>query len=391
MDEVVIAGAVRTPIGRFLSAYKNYRAPDLGAIVIKEVLKRTGLRPEDVEEVLMGNVITAGLYQNPARQAALYAGLPPTVAATTVNKVCGSGMKSVTLAASEIKAGDFSVIVAGGQECMTGAPFLVDRIRFGHKMGDLTVKDAMIVDGLWDIYNDFHMGMTGEIVAEEFSLTREEIDRYAYRSHMRAHRATEEGHFKKEIVPVLIDKREETYLEKDEGIRPDTSLEKLARLKPVFKKDGVITAGNASQLSDGAAAMLVTTKKKAEELGVEPQVRIVDYVTSGVEPERVMCAPIPGVEMILKRLGMEIDDFDLVEHNEAFSSASIAIQRYFDIPEEKFNISGGAVALGHPIGCSGARILTTLIYNLHRLKKDMGLATICLGGGNAVTMAVERI
>ncbi|RLF71274.1 MAG: acetyl-CoA C-acyltransferase, partial [Thermoplasmata archaeon] len=286
---------------------------------------------------------------------------------------------------------DFSVIVAGGQECMTGAPFLVDRIRFGHKMGDLTVKDAMIVDGLWDIYNDFHMGMTGEIVAEEFSLTREEIDRYAYRSHMRAHRATEEGHFKKEIVPVLIDKREETYLEKDEGIRPDTSLEKLARLKPVFKKDGVITAGNASQLSDGAAAMLVTTKKKAEELGVEPQVRIVDYVTSGVEPERVMCAPIPGVEMILKRLGMEIDDFDLVEHNEAFSSASIAIQRYFDIPEEKFNISGGAVALGHPIGCSGARILTTLIYNLHRLKKDMGLATICLGGGNAVTMAVERI
>ncbi len=392
MEEVVIVAGVRTPQGKFSGALKDFSAPQLGGIVIKEVVKRAGIKPEDVDEVIMGNVVSAGLGQNVARQAAIQAGIPYEVGALHVDKVCGSSLKAVVLAAQAIKAGDASCIVAGGMESMTNAPYILDKARFGYRMFDGKIIDAMVHDGLWDVYNDFHMGMTGEIIAEKYNITRDDCDEFSAWSHQKAAKATENGWFKDEIIPIEIPQKkgEPIMFDRDEGIRPDTTREKLGKLKPFFKKDGIITAGNASQITDGAAAVVVMSKEKASNLGLEPLGRIIDYNTSGVKPEYVMEAPIPGVRKLLDKTGYTIDNIDLVEHNEAFSSASVAVMRELGIPKEKFNVHGGAVALGHPIGASGARILVTLLYAMKRYKKHRGLATICLGGGNAVNMIVER-
>lgn len=359
----------------------------LGATVIKEAVKRAGIQMQDVEEVIMGNVISAGLGQNPARQAAIYAGVPPEIGSFTVNKVCGSGLKAVMLAAQAIKAGDYEIIVAGGMENMSAAPHLQRNLRWGVKIGDTSITDALVFDGLWDVYNNYHMGITGERIAEKYGITRDDADEFALRSHQKALQAIKGGKFKDEIIPVEVQGVE---IEIDEGVRKDTSLEKLTKLPPVFKEDGILTAGNSSQLSDGASALVVTSARKAEELGVKPLVRVTDYATGGTKPEDVMEAPIPTVKKLLKKTSFTIDDMDLVEHNEAYASASIAIARELGIDAEKLNVNGGAIALGHPIGCSGARILVTLLYALKERGLKRGLATLCLGGGNAVAIIVER-
>jgi acetyl-CoA C-acetyltransferase len=388
----VILSAVRTPIGKYGRALRDVPAPRLGALVVKESLRRAGVQPADVEEVILGNVIQAGVGQNPARQAALFGGLPDKVGAVTINKVCASGLKAVCLAADSIRTGDQDIIVAGGMENMSRAPYLLMRARWGYRHGHDQVIDAMVHDGLWDVYNDFHMGITGEIVAEKYGITREEQDEFAYNSHMKALEAIKSGAFKEEIVPVPIHGPEgETLFEVDEGVRPDTSLEKLSRLPPVFKEGGMVTAGNASQLSDGASALVVASQSKAEEMGLRPMARILGYATGGVSPKYVMEAPIPTVNALLKKLDMTIQDFDLFEHNEAYAAASIAVARQLGIPMDRLNVRGGAVALGHPLGCSGARILTTLLYAMRERGAKRGLATLCLGGGNAVAMAVEAL
>ncbi|MEW6069494.1 MAG: acetyl-CoA C-acetyltransferase [Candidatus Thermoplasmatota archaeon] len=391
--DVVITSAVRTALGRFEGSLRDFPVPQLGALVIKEALKRSNLAPEQVNEVIMGLVVSAGLGQNPARQAALGAGIPKNVGAITVNKVCGSGLKAVMLAAQSIKAKDAEIVVAGGMENMTRGPYLLDKARFGYRLGDGKFIDAMVYDGLWDVYNNFHMGVTGERIAERYKLTREEIDRFALRSHRLAAKATKEGKFKDEILPIEIPQKKAPPIvfDKDEGIREDTSMEALSKLRPAFKPDGLITAGNASQISDGASALVVMSSEKANELGLKPLVKIIGYHTSGVEPENVMEAPLPTVRELLAKTNFTIEDMDLIEHNEAFASASVVIQKEFNIPDDKFNVHGGAVALGHPIGASGARVLTTLIYALKDRNKKRGLATLCLGGGNAVAMIVERL
>lgn len=390
--EIVITGAVRTAIGKFEGGFKNTPAVKLGAHVIEEALKRAKVQPELVDEVIMGNVVSAGLGQNPARQASIYAGLPVEAGALTINKVCGSGLKAAMIAASEINSGDMDIVVAGGMENMTLGPYILDKARAGYRLGDNTIIDAMVHDGLWDIYNNFHMGLTGEIIAEKYGITREEADTFSYNSHMKAHKATVDGEFKDEILPVEIPQRkgDPIIVDKDEGVREDTTVEKLSRLKPAFKKDGLITAGNASQLSDGAAAVIVMSKEKADGLGITPQVKIVDFATSGVKPEDVMYAPVPTLKKLFNKTGFKPEDIDLYEHNEAFSTASVAIQREFNIPDDKFNVHGGAVALGHPIGASGARVFVTLLYAMQQRKAHRGLATLCLGGGNAVAMIVEQ-
>ncbi|HII39910.1 MAG TPA: thiolase family protein [Thermoplasmata archaeon] len=388
MTEVVIAGACRTPIGKYGRAFRNVEAVKLGSLVVAEAVKRSGLVGADVEEVILGNVIQAGLGQNPARQAALHAGLPDRVAAVTVNKVCASGMKSVSIAADAIRAGSEEVVVAGGMESMSRAPYLVKEARWGIGYNHVQFLDAMVYDGLWEVYNQFHMGVTGEIVSERFQVTREDQDAFALESHRRAAHATLEGKFKEEILPVDLPGQPRVDL--DEGIRQDTSMEKLAKLAPVFREHGLVTAGNASQLSDGASAMAVLSREAADRHGVKPLARIVDYVTSGVKPELVMEAPIPAVRKILKRTGFTIDDFDLIEHNEAYAAASVAVMKELGIDHAKFNVNGGAVALGHPLGCSGARILTTLAYAMKDRNAKRGLATLCLGGGNAMAMILER-
>jgi acetyl-CoA C-acetyltransferase len=391
LTEVVILGAVRTAIGKFNGTLKDFSAQKLGAIVIKEAVVRAGIEGTDLDEVLMGNVISAGLGQNPARQAQIYAELPETIGAATVNKVCGSGLKTVMIAASSIKAGDASCIVAGGMENMNMAPYLLYKGRYGYRLGEGKLTDAMVYDGLWDVYNDFHMGNTGEIIAEKYNVSRQDADELAFQSHQKAAAAIKEGWFKEEIVSVPVPQRkgDPINFEVDEGVREDTSIERLARLKPVFRKDGLVTAGNASQISDGAAAVVVASRDKAEELGVKPLARIIDYNTGGVKPELVMEAPIPTTRALLEKTGFTIDDLDLFEHNEAFASASVAVHRELKVPLEKFNVHGGAVALGHPIGCSGARVLVTLMYALKQRGLKRGLATLCLGGGNAVAMIVE--
>jgi acetyl-CoA C-acetyltransferase len=391
LKEVVIVGAARTAIGRFDGTLSNFPAVKLGTISIREAMKRAGIKGESVDEVIMGNVISAGLGQNPARQASIHAGLPTGIGAVTVNKVCGSGLKSVMMAASAIKAQDADLIVAGGMENMNLGPYLLDKARYGYRLGEGKLIDAMVFDGLWDIYNDFHMGMTGEIIAEKFNVTREDADKLALRSHELAAKAISEGKFKEEIVPVEVPQRKKDPIEfdTDEGVREDTSLEKLARLKPAFKKDGLVTAGNASQISDGGAAVVVTSREKAEELGCKPMAKIIDYNTGGLAPELVMEAPIPTVRALMEKTGFGVDDIDLFEHNEAFASASVAVKKELAIPDEKFNVHGGAVALGHPIGCSGTRVLITLLYALKQRGLKRGLATLCLGGGNAVAMIVE--
>lgn len=387
-EEVVLVGAVRTAVGRFGRAFRDISAPRLGAIVIEEVLRRAGVGKERVEEVIIGNVISAGLGQNPARQAAIHAGLPVEIGSYTVNKVCGSGLKAVMLAAQAIRAGDAGIIVAGGMENMSASPHLIRSVRWGMKFGDASVADAMIHDGLWDVYNDYHMAITGERIAEKYGITREEADRFALMSHQKALAATRNGKFREEILAVEV---EGATVERDECVREDTSLEKLADLKPVFKKDGILTAGNSSKLSDGAAALVVASGEKAKELGLKPLARIVEYAVGGTKPEDVMEAPIPTVRKLLQKTGLTIDDMDLVEHNEAYSTASIAVMKELKIDPAKFNVNGGAVAIGHPIGCSGARILVTLLYALKERGLKRGLATLCLGGGNAVAMIVERL
>ncbi|MDX1611727.1 MAG: thiolase family protein [Candidatus Thermoplasmatota archaeon] len=392
--EVVLAGAVRTPIGRLLGSLTGYSATDLGALVVEETLNRTNLAPDVVDEVIMGNVIQAGVGQNPARQCALNAGLPETVAAFTVNKVCGSGLKSVMLADQAIRLGQAEAIIAGGTESMTNAPGLV-HVRGQTKYPiNHQIQDAMDVDGLRDAFDGIPMGETGEIVADEHGITREDADAFAVRSHKLAAEATENGWFKDEILPVEAQpagrrRGGPETLSQDEGIRPGSSIESLGRLRTVFRKDGIVTAGNASQISDGASAMVVTSREHAEEHGLPILATVQGYATAGVSPERVMSAPIPGTEKLLDQLDLTVDDIDLFEHNEAFASASCAVRAHFNLPEEKFNISGGAVALGHPLGCSGARVLTTLLYNLQRTGGQRGLATLCLGGGNSVQMVVE--
>ena len=392
MVDVVIASAVRTAIGKFGGTLQGIRAPELGAKVIREAISRAGLQDDVIDEVIMGNVVSAGLGQNPARQAMLAAELPNSIPAFTVNKVCGSGMKAVVLAAQAIKAGDASVIVAGGMENMNLCPFLLPKARYGYRLGDGKVVDAMVNDGLWDHYNDFHMGNTGEIIAEKYGLSREEVDAFALRSNKLASEATRNGDFKNEILPIEIKQRkgDPINFDKDEGPREDTSLEKLAKLRPVFREGGLVTAGNASQISDGASALIIMSRDYAETNSFEPLARITEYESGGCAPELVMDAPVVTTRKLFERTGLTMNDMDLVEHNEAFASASVAVSKALEIPDEKFNIHGGAVALGHPIGCSGARILTTLIYAMKDRGSNRGLATVCLGGGNAVTMVIER-
>jgi acetyl-CoA C-acetyltransferase len=389
MTDIVIVSGARTPIGRFQGGFTTLSACQLGSVVLKEVLKRASL--ETVDEVIMGNVVSAGLGQNPARQAAIGAGIPVDVPSFTVNKVCGSGLKSVMLAAQAIKLGEAEIIAAGGLESMTNAPYFLYKARDGYRLGDGILVDGLIRDGLWDVYNDFHMGVTGEIIAEKYNISREDADIFSLGSHQKAIRAHETGEFKEEIIPVTVETKKKTFtVDRDEGPRKDTTLEVLSKLRPVFKKDGMVTAGNASQISDGAAAVVVMSEEKAKDLGLEPLARIIDYCANGVKPELVMEAPIPGVRKLFQRTGMTMDDIDLFEHNEAFATASCAVKKELGVPEDIFNIHGGAVALGHPIGCSGARVLVTLMYGMKTRDAHRGVATLCLGGGNAVTMMIER-
>jgi acetyl-CoA C-acetyltransferase len=392
MKDVVIVSGVRTAQGKFAGALKNFSAPKLGSIAINSAVEKAGIEKKEVNEVIMGCVVPAGLGQNVARQAAIQAGIPYEAGAFHVDKVCGSSLKAVVLAFQAIQCNDAEVVVAGGMESMSNVPYALPKARYGLRMFDAKIVDLMVYDGLWDIYNDFHMGHTGEIIAERNDITREDCDEFAAESHQKAEHATEKGYFSDEIIPIEIPqkKADPVLFNKDEGIRPGTTKEKLANLKPFFKKDGVVTAGNASQITDGSSAVVVMSREKAKTLGVKPLVTIKGYNTNGVKPELVMEAPIPGVKSLLKKHKLTIDDFDLVEHNEAFSSASVAVMKNLDIPRKKFNVHGGAVAIGHPIGSSGSRILVTLMHAMNRMKKDRGLATICLGGGNAVSMIVER-
>ncbi len=392
MKEVYILSAVRTAIGNFLGSLSTIPAPKLGAIVIKEALKRAGVKPEEVDEVIMGQVVQAGVGQAPARQAMIYAGLPENVNAFTVNKVCGSGLKSVMIGATAIKASEADVIVAGGMENMSLCPYALFKARTGYRLFNGELVDLMVHDGLWDPYKNFHMGMTGELIAEKYNVSREDMDKFALESNNRALAAIKNGWFKDEIVQVEIPQRkgDPIIFDTDEGPK-QTSLEKLAKLPPVFKKDGKVTAGNASKISDGAAAVVIASKEKVEAAGLKPIAKIIAYTSAHVAPEWVMEAPIPCVKKLLDMTGFTIDDMDLIEHNEAFAAASVAVMRGLNIPHEKFNVNGGAVALGHPIGASGARVLTTLIYALKNRGLKRGLCTLCLGGGGAVAMIVELV
>ena len=393
MSEVVIAGAVRTAIGRFQGGLSSFKAPELGAMAVAEAVKRAGVDPSAVTEVIMGNVIGAGLGQNPARQAALGAKLDFAVSAMTVNKVCGSGLKAVVLGTQALKLGDEEIVVAGGMESMSNAPYILRKARTGYRLGDGKIVDTMVYDGLWDAYNNFHMGNTGEITSERYDVPREEMDEYAYNSHRKAAEAAAKGMFKEEMMTVEVPQRkgDPVVIDSDEGVRADASPESMAKLRPVFKKDGVITAGNASQLSDAAAAMVLMTDTKAAELGVEPIAKVTGYATGGLEPELVMMAPTVAVPKLLAKTGMKLEDFDLIELNEAFAVQPCAVMKNLGMDPAKVNIHGGAVALGHPIGCSGTRILVTLLYALKQTGGKKGLATLCLGGGNAVALSVEML
>lgn len=392
LNEAVIISAVRTPIGKFGGHFKETSAVELGITAVKAAMDKAGISPSDVREVIMGNVLSAGLGQAPARQCAIGAGIPYNVGAVTVNKVCGSGLKAVMLAANSVRLGEHDVIVAGGIENMSMAPYLSTHTRWGNKYGDVPFVDSMIHDGLWDAYNNIHMMITGEIVAERFNITREQADKFAYRSHKRAAEATSEGLFKEEIIPVTAKTgKEKAIVSKDQGPRADTTLSKLSQLESKFKKGGICTAGNSSQLSDGASALIVMAEKKAEHLGLKPMARIVDYNTGGTRPEWVMEAPIETTKELLKRNSMHSEDIDLFEHNEAYATASVAVMNTLGIKEENFNVNGGAVALGHPLGASGARVATTLLHALKKRGGKKGVATLCLGGGNAVSMLVEMM
>ncbi|HYE66849.1 MAG TPA: acetyl-CoA C-acetyltransferase [Pyrinomonadaceae bacterium] len=391
--EAVIISAVRTPTGKFQGALKSFSATDLGALVVRESVKRAGVRPEDVDEVIMGCVIQAGLGQNPARQAALKGGIPFGVSAVTINKVCGSGLKALMMAAQGVQLGDSEIVVAGGMESMTNAPYLIPQARDGYRLGNGVLVDAMIHDGLWCAFENYHMGNTGEVVAERYGVTREEQDEYALNSHRKAAAAIKAGKFKDEILPVEIPQKkgDPVILDVDETVREDTSLEALAKLKPAFKKEGgTVTAGNAPGVNDGASALVVTTLERARALGVEPMARIVAQATSGIEPELVMMAPVEAIRRVLKKARWSLSEVDLIELNEAFAVQAIAIMKELDLDPKRVNVNGGAVALGHAIGQSGSRLLTTMLYEMKRRNVRRGLAALCLGGGNAVAMAVER-
>jgi acetyl-CoA C-acetyltransferase len=393
-DDVVIISGCRTPVGKFQGSLSDLSAPQLGAIAVREAVKRAELDGTQVDECIMGNVVSAGLGQNPARQAAIFGGLAPAVGAMTINKVCGSGLKAVALAAQAVQTGNASVVVAGGMESMTNAPYLLPQARKGYRLGNAQVVDSMVHDGLWDIYNDYHMGITGENVAEKYGITRQEQDEFALNSHRKALAAIRECRFKSQIVPVEIPAKKKgeapVLFEKDEGPREDTTMEVLRSLKPAFRKDGTVTAGNAPGVNDGAAAVVVTSAKRAKELGREPMVRIVAQATSGVEPKWVMMAPVGAVRQIWEKTGWKNQDVDLYELNEAFSVQALGVMRELGLDPNRVNVNGGAVALGHPIGASGARVLVTLIYEMIRRNARRGIAALCLGGGNAVAMAVER-
>jgi len=393
-DDVVIISGCRTPVGKFQGSLSDFSAPQLGAIVVREAVKRAALDPAQVDECIMGNVVSAGLGQNPARQAAIFGGLSPATGAMTINKVCGSGLKAVALAAQAVQTGNSSIVVAGGMESMTNAPYLLPQARKGYRLGNAQIVDSMVHDGLWDIYNNYHMGITGENVADKYGIKREEQDEFALNSHRKALAAIRECRFKSQVVPVEIPAKKKgeppTLFEKDESPREDTTIEVLRSLKPAFKKDGTVTAGNAPGVNDGAAAVVVTSAQWAKKLGAQPMVRIVAQATSGIDPAWVMMAPVDAVRKIWEKTGWKNEDVDLYELNEAFSVQALGVMRELGLDPNKVNVNGGAVAIGHPIGASGARVLVTLIYEMIRRNAKRGIAALCLGGGNAVAMAVER-
>ena len=393
-EETVIIAGVRTAVGKFQGSLADHSATQLGALVVKEAVERAQLDPKLVDECILGNVLSAGLGQNPARQAAIYGGLAPEVSAMTINKVCGSGLKAVALAAQAIQTGNSGIVVAGGMESMTNAPYLLPNARKGYRLGNGKIVDSMIQDGLWDVYNDYHMGITGENVAEKYGITREQQDEFAVNSHRKAVAAIKECRFQSQIVPVELAPKKKGeaagVFAKDESPREDTTIETLRKLKPAFKKDGTVTAGNAPGVNDGAAALVVTSAQRAKELGAQPMVRIAGQATSGVEPQWVMMAPVTGVRKLWEKTGWKADEVDLYELNEAFSVQALAVIRELGLDPAKVNVNGGAVAIGHPIGASGARILVTLIYEMIRRNAHKGIAALCLGGGNSVALAVER-
>jgi acetyl-CoA C-acetyltransferase len=393
MRQPVIISAARTAIGKFQGSLKAFTAPQLGSIAVRAAVERAGLDASQVDEVIMGCVLQAGLGQNPARQAALHAGIPDRVAALTVNKVCGSGLKSVMLAAQSVALGDHEIVVAGGMESMSNAPHLLMKARDGYRLGNGELVDAMIHDGLWCAFEQWHMGETGEVVAEKYQITRGQQDGYAADSHRKAAAAIKAGRFKDEIVPVSIPQRrgEPVVFETDEGPRADSSIEALAQLKPAFRPNGTVTAGNASTINDGAAACLVASPETADRLGRVPLARIVAQATAGVEPKLVMMAPVDAVRKVAAKAGWNLNEVDLFELNEAFSSQSVALVQQLEIDPERVNVNGGAVALGHPIGASGARVLVTLLFEMDKRQARRGIASLCLGGGNAVAIAVERL
>jgi len=392
LREVVIVSAVRTPIGAFGGSFKDVSAVKLGAVVVKEALARANVKPELVDEVIFGSVLQAGLGQNVARQVAIAAGIPNEVPSMTINKVCGSGLKTVILGAQAIMTGDADIIVAGGTENMSMAPYVLPNARWGYRMGDGAIIDYMVHDGLTDIFNNYHMGITAENIAEQWNITREEQDKFALESQQRAERAIKEGRFKDEIVPVEVPQKkgDPIIVDTDEHPRFGTTLEALAKLKPAFKKDGTVTAGNASGINDGAAAVVLMSKEKAEELGIKPLVTIVSYASAGVDPKIMGYGPVPASQKALAKANMTIEDIDLVEANEAFAAQALAVMKGLGLDPEKTNVNGGAIALGHPIGCSGTRILVTLIHEMIKRDAKTGLATLCIGGGQGTALIVKR-
>ena len=392
MREVVIVGAARTAIGAFGGALSKLSAVELGTIAAKEAIKRAGIKPEIVEEVIIGNVLSAGLGQNVARQISIHAGISEEASALTINKVCGSGLRAISMAAQFIMTGDAEVILAGGTESMSNAPYTLPGNRWGQRMGNGAVVDTMIKDGLWDAFNDYHMGITAENIAEQWNLTREEQDNFALGSQLKAEKAIKEGKFKDEIVPVVIPQRkgDPIIFDTDEYPKMGSTIEKISKLKPAFKKDGTVTAANASGINDGAVMFIVMSKDKAEMLGLKPLVTIKSYASGGVDPKIMGYGPVPAVRKALQKAGMTVEDLDLVEANEAFAAQSLAVVKDLGLDAEKVNVNGGAIALGHPVGASGARILITLIYEMIRRDAKTGLATLCIGGGQGTAIIVER-
>lgn len=392
MREVVIASAVRTPIGSFGGMFKNVSAVQLGTVVAKEALKRANVKPEMVDEVIFGNVLQAGLGQNVARQVSVHAGIPIEVPSFTINKVCGSGLKAVALAAQAILAGEAEIVLAGGTENMSQAPYLLKSARWGQRMGNAQIEDYMVQDGLWDVFNDYHMGITAENIVEKYGLTREEQDQLALESQNKAEEAVKSGRFKDEIVAVEIPQRkgDPIIADTDEYPRFGTTMEALAKLRPAFKKDGTVTAGNASGINDGAAALVVMSKEKAEELGITPLVTIVSYASAGVDPSIMGTGPIPATKKALAKADLTVEDLDLIEANEAFAAQALSVIKELNFDTSKVNVNGGAIALGHPIGASGARILVTLLHEMAKRDAKNGLATLCIGGGQGIAMVVKR-